>query len=325
MDQLKGYESGAVDYVSVPVVPGLLRAKVRVFAELSRKSRELERLNRDLESRVARRTEELEAAVAKQMELTQYLKQADRRKDEFLAQLAHELRNPLAPMRNATSILKYKVAHDPELVWCHDVIERQAKQLTRLVDDLLDVSRITRGKITLRIESVDLNTIVAEAVETSQPIIDSRRHQLNISLPESPVVVHADAARLTQVVSNLLNNAAKFQKESGRIDLRARRDGNDAVITVKDHGFGMTEEVVAQVFEPFFQGERDRHHPHDGLGIGLSLVKQLVELQGGTVLASSPGVGQGSEFTVRLPCNQDAGVARQDEVPGSTAPVVPQV
>jgi len=172
---------------------------------------------------------------------------------------------------------------------------------------------------------VDLNTIIAEAVETSQPIIDSRRHQLNISLPESPVVVHADAARLTQVVSNLLNNAAKFQKESGRIDLRARRDGNDAVITVKDHGFGMTGEVVAQVFELFFQGERERHHPHDGLGIGLSLVKQLVELQGGTVSASSPGVGQGSEFTVRLPCNQDAGVARQDEVPGSTAPVVPQV
>jgi len=325
MDQLKGYESGAVDYVSVPVVPELLRAKVRVFAELSRKSRELERLNRELEKRVALRTGELEAAVAKQMELTQHLRQADRRKDEFLAQLAHELRNPLAPMRNATSILKYKVAHDPELVWCHDVIERQARQLTRLVDDLLDVSRITRGKINLRLETVDLKTIVAEAVETSQPIIDSRRHQLNISLPESPIVVHADAARLTQVVSNLLNNAAKFQKESGRIDLRARRDGNDAVITVRDHGFGMTEETVSQVFELFFQGERERHHPHDGLGIGLSLVKQLVELQGGTVTASSPGVGQGSEFTVRLPCNQDAGVARQDEVPGSTAPVVPQV
>lgn len=323
MDQLKGYESGAVDYVSVPVVPGLLRAKVRVFAELSRKSRELERLNRELERRVARRTEELEAAVAKQMELTQHLRQADRRKDEFLAQLAHELRNPLAPMRNATSILKYKVAHDPELVWCHDVIERQARQLTRLVDDLLDVSRITRGKITLRPETVDLNTIVSEAVETSQPIIDSRRHQLNISLPESPVVVHADAARLTQVVSNLLNNAAKFQKESGRIDLRARREGNDAVITVRDHGFGMTEEVVAQVFELFFQGERERHHPHDGLGIGLSLVKQLVELQGGTVSASSPGVGQGSEFTVRLPCLQSAVTAERGDLSDATAPVSP--
>jgi len=323
MDQLKGYESGAVDYVSVPVVPELLRAKVRVFAELSRKSRELERLNRELERRVARRTEELEAAVAKQMELTQHLRQADRRKDEFLAQLAHELRNPLAPMRNATSILKYKVAHDPELVWCHDVIERQARQLTRLVDDLLDVSRITRGKITLRPETVDLNTIVSEAVETSQPIIDSRRHQLNISLPESPVVVHADAARLTQVVSNLLNNAAKFQKESGRIDLRARREGNDAVITVRDHGFGMTEEVVAQVFELFFQGERERHHPHDGLGIGLSLVKQLVELQGGTVSASSPGVGQGSEFTVRLPCLQSAVTAERGDLSDATAPVSP--
>src|SRR5262249_18530397 len=244
-DQLKGYESGAVDYVSVPVVPELLRAKVRVFAELYRKSRELERLNRELEKRVAQRTEELEAAVAKQMELTQHLRQADRRKDEFLAQLAHELRNPLAPMRNATSILKYKVAHDPELVWCHDVIERQSRQLTRLVDDLLDVSRITRGKINLKLETVDLNTIVAGGVETSQTIIDSRRHQLNISLPESRVLVHADAARLTQVVSNLLNNAAKFQKEGGRIDLRAWRDGSDAVITVRDHGYGMSEEMVA--------------------------------------------------------------------------------
>ncbi len=212
-----------------------------------------------------------------------------------------------------------KATHDPELVWCHDVIERQARQLTRLVDDLLDVSRITRGKIKLRLETVDLKTIVAEAVETSQPLIDSRRHQLNVSLPEPPVVVHGDAARLTQVVANLLNNAAKYQNESGRIDLRARRDGNDAVITVRDHGFGMTEEMLAQVFELFFQGERERHHPHDGLGIGLSLVKQLVELQGGTVSASSPGVGQGSEFTVRLPCNKDAGVARQDEVSPSTA------
>jgi signal transduction histidine kinase len=321
-DQLKGYESGAVDYVSVPVVPELLRAKVRVFAELYRKSRELERLNRDLEVRVAQRTAELEAAVARQVELTESLRQADRRKDEFLAQLAHELRNPLAPMRNATSILKYKVAHDPELVWCHDVIERQAKQLTRLVDDLLDVSRITRGKINLRLEIVDLNTIVTAAVETSQPVIDSRRHKLNISLPESQVVVHADAARLTQVVSNLLNNAAKFQKEGGRIDLRASRDGDQAVITVRDHGLGMTEEMVVQVFDLFFQGERERHHPHDGLGIGLSLVKQLVELHGGTVTAASAGVGEGSEFIVRLPCLQDTAVRHSDEVPGNSARAV---
>jgi signal transduction histidine kinase len=323
LDRVKGYESGAVDYVSVPVVPELLRAKVRVFAELSRKTRELERLNRELEKRVAERTEELERAVARQMELTQHLRQADRRKDEFLAQLAHELRNPLAPMRNATSILRYKVSHDPELIWCHDVIERQAKQLTRLVDDLLDVSRITRGKINLRLEPVDLNTILAEAVETSQPLVDSRRHQLNITLPESPVVVQADSARLTQVVSNLLNNAATFQKEGGRIDLRARREGNDAVITVRDHGFGMTEEMVSQVFELFFQGERERHHAHDGLGIGLSLVKQLVELQGGTVSATSPGIGQGSEFTVRLPCTQGAMTTDRGEMADAAAPASP--
>ena len=305
VDVLKGYESGAVDYVSVPVVPELLRAKVRVFAELYRKSEALERFNRELEQRVAERTEELEAAAAKQVELTQYLRQVDRRKDEFLAQLSHELRNPLAGMRNATTLLRYKVANDPELLWCHDVIDRQSKQLIRLVDDLLDVSRITRGKINVKLEPVDLSTTVGQAVETSQPIITGRRHQLDLSLPSAPVVVQADAARLTQVIANLLNNAAKFQDEGGRIELKADRDGVNAIIAVRDYGIGMTEEMVAQVFELFWQAERDWHRSHDGLGIGLSLVKQLVELQGGTVTAASAGLGQGSEFTVRLPCAQE--------------------
>ncbi|MEP7346478.1 MAG: hybrid sensor histidine kinase/response regulator, partial [Gemmatimonadaceae bacterium] len=215
LDRLKGYESGAVDYVSVPVVPELLRAKVRVFAELYRKTRESERLNRELEQRVVERTAELQASVARQMDLTEQLREADRRKDEFLALLAHELRNPLAPVRNAATIMRLKGSSDPEVAWCHDVIERQAKQLTRLVDDLLDVSRITRGKIKLRPETVDLASIIASAVETSRPLIEAQRHELLIAQPSRPMMLNGDPARLTQVVANLLNNAAKYQNEGG--------------------------------------------------------------------------------------------------------------
>jgi signal transduction histidine kinase len=305
LDRLKGYESGAVDYVSVPVVPELLRAKVRVFAELYRKTRELEGLTRELERRVAERTAELEASVSRQIDLAQQLLEADRRKDEFLALLAHELRNPLAPVRNAASIMRMKGTQDPELIWCHDVIERQAKQLTRLVDDLLDVSRITRGKITLRLETLDLAVVVSGAVETSHPLIDAMGHELNVVVPNHPLLVRGDPTRLMQVIANLLNNASKYQHEHGRIDLRITRDGDDAVIIVKDHGIGIAPEMLTRVFELFTQGERAPERAQGGLGIGLSLVKQMVELHGGTVHAKSDGAGRGSEFVVRLPCLPD--------------------
>ena len=301
LDRLRGYESGAVDYVSVPVVPELLRAKVAVFAELYRKTRELERLTAELERRVAERTAELEASVARQIELAEQLLEADRRKDEFLALLAHELRNPLAPVRNAASIMRMKGSNDPELIWCHDVIERQAKQLTRLVDDLLDVSRITRGKIRLRPELIDLCNVVTDAVETSRPVIDSMGHELNVVMPNKPLTLRGDATRLTQVVANLLNNAAKYQQEHGHIDVRIARDGEDAVILVKDRGIGITAESLPRIFDLFTQGERSPDRAQGGLGIGLSLVKQMVELHGGTVHAESAGAGQGSEFIVRLP------------------------
>jgi len=194
LDRLKGYESGAVDYVSVPVVPELLRAKVTVFAALYRKTREAARLTAELERRVAERTAELEASVARQIDLAEQLLEADRRKDEFLGLLAHELRNPLAPIRNAASIMQMKGLNDPELIWCHDVIERQAKQLTRLVDDLLDVSRITKGKIRLRTEPLDLRDVVRDAVETSRPLIDEMGHQLTVEVPETPLLVRGDPA-----------------------------------------------------------------------------------------------------------------------------------
>ena len=168
-------------------------------------------MNRELEERVAERTSELQTSVDKQKELADRLREADRRKDEFLALLAHELRNPLASVRNAVSIMRLKGAEDPQLQWCHDVIERQADQLKRLVDDLLDVSRITQGKIQLRMAPIDVETVIAGAVETSAPVINAQSHQLRVTLPETPLFVNGDASRLTQVVANLPTNAAKYQ------------------------------------------------------------------------------------------------------------------
>jgi len=301
-DRLKGYRSGAVDYVSVPIVPELLRAKVAVFTELYRKRREADELTRDLEQRVAARTAELEEATVRQIELAEQLRVADRRKDEFLALLAHELRNPLAPLRNAVSILRLKESQDPDVLWCRGVIERQATQLTRLVDDLLDVSRITLGKIKLQPQALDLGSVVARAVETSRPLIDAHRHQLIVTVPETPVRVEGDRARLTQVVANLLNNAAKYQNEGGTIALTVERDASFAVITVRDRGIGIAPEMLSEIFELFSQGERTLDRALGGLGIGLSLVKTVVELHRGRVSAASDGVGRGSEFTIRLPC-----------------------
>jgi signal transduction histidine kinase len=301
MDRLKGYQSGAVDYVSVPVIPELLRAKVRVFAELYRKTREAERLNRELEGRVAERTAELVAAAARQSELTEELRRANRRKDEFLAFLGHELRNPLAPIINAASIMRLKAGNDPELNWCRELIERQAGQLTRLVDDLLDVSRITRGTITLRKERVLIESIVSTAVESCRPMIDRRQHKLTVELPDHPLTVEGDPARLTQSLANLLNNAAKYQNDDGAIELRVRQEGSNVVLRVRDHGIGMSQELLPSVFDLFSQGGSSLHRMDEGLGIGLSLVKQLIELHDGSVEARSDGEGKGSEFVVRIP------------------------
>ena len=301
LDRLKGYESGAVDYVSVPVIPELLRAKVSVFTELYRKRRDSERLNRELEQRVAERTAELESSTAKLVELTNQLREADRRKDEFLALLAHELRNPLAPVRNAVDIMRHKDSLDPDLIWCRDVIERQANHLTRLVDDLLDISRITQGKIKLRIEPTDVAAVVNGAVETTRPMIDSLKHELVVNMPDTPVWVHGDEMRLTQVVANLLVNAAKYQTERGHITLTVECEPGVVAITVRDRGIGIEQEMLTEVFELFSQGERTADRRQGGLGIGLSVVKNLVEMHGGNVRVASAGRGRGSEFVVRLP------------------------
>jgi signal transduction histidine kinase/CheY-like chemotaxis protein len=225
----------------------------------------------------------------------------DRRKNEFLAMLAHELRNPLAPIRSATQVLQMLDIQDSNILWATDVIGRQVEHLVRLVDDLLDISRIAGGKIQLRMEAVDVAVAVERAVETSRPLIDSRRHELSVGLPSYPVLVRADLVRLSQVLSNLLNNAAKYTEVGGRIGLVVVHEVGEVVFRVSDNGIGIAPEMLSRIFDLFTQAERTIHRSQGGLGVGLTLVRQLVEMHGGTVSVHSEGPNRGSEFVVRLP------------------------
>jgi signal transduction histidine kinase/DNA-binding response OmpR family regulator len=225
----------------------------------------------------------------------------NRRKNEFLAMLAHELRNPLAPIRNAAEIVRRLDIPDPNLQWATDIIARQVEQLVRLVDDLLDISRITGGKIQLRREAVDVSLVVSRAVETSRPLIDARRHELFVGLPPDPLLVDADLVRLSQVLSNLLNNAAKYTEEGGRIELDVTDYGGEVVFRVRDNGIGISREMIPCIFDLFTQVDRSLDRAQGGLGVGLNLVRQLVEMHGGTVQVHSEGPNRGSEFVVRLP------------------------
>jgi signal transduction histidine kinase/ActR/RegA family two-component response regulator len=247
------------------------------------------------------------------------LQEADRRKNEFLAMLSHELRNPLAPIRNAAHILGLKQPLDDEVQWIREVIERQIQQLNRMVDDLLDVSRITQGKFKLETQPVQLATVIAGALESSETIITSRHHHLDVDCPNEALWVRGDLSRLIQVVANLLNNAAKYTEVGGKIWLSAKRAGNEAVITVRDSGIGITPTLLAHVFEPFIQEDRLPDRANGGLGIGLALVRSLVDLHGGRVQAFSAGRGQGSEFVVHLPLMIDAPTAPPDATSPSDA------
>ncbi len=318
LDRLKGYKLGAVDYVSIPVVPEILRSKVAVLVELHCQRRELQQLNHALEEAnttlQAEKTRELEA-------MNRTLKEADRHKDEFLAVLAHELRNPLAPIRNAVEIMRRSAIEDAQLTWSRDVIERQVKHLSRLVDDLLDVSRITRGNINLMREPVTVGAIVARALETVQPLVTEQRHDLVIELPDEEVTVEGDLTRLTQVLGNLLNNAAKYTDPGGRIVLSARRKGAQLELRVRDTGIGIPPELLPRLFNLFTQVDGTTHRSHGGLGIGLALVRQLVSMHGGTVTAHSSGTGRGSEFLVTLPVHFARGAQFAPQVVSASSPM----
>jgi PAS domain S-box-containing protein len=246
------------------------------------------------EEQLRRAKEAAEAANAK-------LNEADRRKDEFLAILAHELRNPLAPVRNAVQVLHMKGSEAPELQWARDVIDRQVQHLTRLIDDLIDVSRISRGKIELKRERVELSTIVQRAVEASRPVIEQFGHELTVNLLPQTIYLDADLTRLAQVFCNLLNNAAKYTDRGGRITISADRQESDIVVSVRDTGIGIPMDMLSCVFEMFKQVDHSSEKSHSGLGIGLTLAKRLVEMHGGSIDADSEGRGKGSVFLVRLP------------------------
>ena len=245
--------------------------------------------------------------------LHEEIRLADRQKNDFLSMLAHELRNPLAPIRNAAHLLEFRAGNDPQTKWACEVIDRQVVQMVRLVDDLLDVARITRDKISLLREPIELKSVIDLAVEASRPLIDERKHKLQLSLDESPTWISGDLDRLTQVLTNLLNNAAKFTKDEGQISVSTSREGDEAVIRLRDTGIGIPAAMLDSIFQLFTQVPGTLDRPNGGLGIGLTLVKRLIEKHDGTVEARSDGVGHGSEFIVRLPVIRVPQGERQDK------------
>jgi PAS domain S-box-containing protein len=289
-------ELGLKSYIGAP-----LASRTKVLGALSFVMAESGRVYDADDLRAAEDLASRAAIAIENATLLAALKETDRRKDEFLAMLAHELRNPLAPIRNAVQIFRAKGPPVPELQWARDVIDRQVQHMTRLVDDLLDVSRITQGKIELRKERVQLATIVNGAVEASRPLIEKWGHHLTVTLPSEPVYLDVDQTRMAQVLLNLLNIAAKYTEQGGQIWLTTEREGEHAVLRVKDTGAGIPPEMLSRIFEMFTQLDRSLDRSQGGLGIGLTLVQSLVEMHGGRVEAHSEGPGRGSEFVVRLP------------------------
>jgi signal transduction histidine kinase len=325
LDRMRGYKLGAVDYVMVPVIPEILRSKVVVLAELFRKRRELQHANerlaaanealrtekaRELEQlneslrlanvELAQRNVDLQAQIGERIRAETQLRELDRRKDEFLATLAHELRNPLAPLRNAVTIRKLTGSDDP----FQDMMERQLGLLVRLIDDLLDVARISRGKLVLKPEPTTLQDILHAAIETASPTLEAGAHPLQLALAEMPLPMLADGERLSQVFSNLLSNAAKYSDTGTPIEVVAQRDGATVTVSVHDRGIGLTTQQIEEVFELFAQVDTSVERARGGLGIGLTLVKQLVEMHGGAIRCHSPGLGRGSVFIVTLPLRE---------------------
>ena len=307
---------------AVPLLSGDRLHGVLLLAA-SRRSQQLDwSILGDLAARAATALENARLYESLQLEIVERrtaeaeLQEASRRKDEFLAMLSHELRNPLAPIRTALEVIRRIAPPDPKLAWASDIMVRQLRQLTRLVEELLDVARISQGKIVLKREKVDLNAVIAHSVETAQPNLDTRRQTLRVSSFSEPLWLHGDFARLAQVVSNLLHNASKYSEDGSAIELNTSVESNGAVIRVRDRGIGIDPELLPRIFDLFTQGARGLDRAQGGLGVGLTLARRLAQMHGGGIEAFSEGVGAGSEFVVRLPC---LGLVRSADAPAVPA------
>ncbi|MET0246936.1 MAG: hybrid sensor histidine kinase/response regulator [Sphingomonas sp.] len=286
--RFRGYEAGAVDFIQKPIEPDILRSKAEVFFDLYRQ-RQLLAAHRD----------ELEAAA-------QSLREADRRKDEFLAVLGHELRNPVSALFAGFHLMRKKRDDPARTEIIHEQMGRQLTHLSRLIEDLLDLSRISEGKISLRTERIELDTILRSAIEASQPNLDAAGHDFTVRLPDEPIWLEADHTRIAQVVSNLLNNAAKYTPAGGKVALAVVPRDAHVDIVVEDNGVGIPPTMQSRIFQIFTQVEGHRDFAAGGMGVGLALVNQLVALHGGSIAVASEGDGKGSVFTVTLPLAQSA-------------------
>ena len=297
MQTAKGYSLGAVDYILSPIQPEILRSKVRVFVELFQLQQQTRLM---AEQRVALERAETARKAAED---------ANRLKDEFIAMLSHELRNPLAPIRAATEVVRRIAPADPRLALATSMMERQVGHLVHLVDELLDVARMGRGRIVLKKEQLELARVIAHGLEPVRTLVELRRQTLAVSLPPTPVWLSGDFFRLGQVISNLVNNAAKFTREGGRIQVDATASRGQAVISVWDTGIGIEAQLLPRIFELFVQGERSLDRSEGGMGIGLTLARHLVGLHHGHIEAHSEGPGKGAVFRVFLPCISAVGSA----------------
>jgi signal transduction histidine kinase len=281
--RFRGYEAGAVDFIQKPIEPDIIRSKTRVFCDLYEQRKQLA-LQRD----------ELEVYATN-------LATANLHKNQFLAILGHELRNPIMALGAGLALLKRRGEDMEKAQGIRVQMEGQIAHLTRLVEDLLDISRIDQGKISLKKERVDLGAVLIAAIELSRPLIDNERHTLSFDLAPQPIWVNGDFTRLSQIISNLLNNAAKYTPQGGKIGLASRIDGRFVEIEVSDNGIGISPDMQSKIFDIFTQVSSESKNGREGLGIGLALVKQLVEMHGGTIALKSAGLNAGSIFTFRLP------------------------
>lgn len=295
-------QAGAADFLEKWHLDArLLERSIRYSLQEKQHADDLEGRVRERTAELARTNQALEAQIADRIRAEEALRAVDRRKDEYLSTLAHELRNPLVPIRNALEIMRLSGNAPAILETSRAMIERQVKHLVRLIDDLLDVARLSRGLIKLKLDAVDVGYVVSTAVESVRPFVTKAKHELRIVLPEEPLNLRADSTRLAQILYNLLHNAAKYTDPGGEIQLSVEREGEEVVFRVKDNGPGIPDDMIEEIFEIFTQVSRKGDSVASGLGVGLSLVKTLVELHGGRVEARSEGPGEGSEFTVRIP------------------------